>query len=115
MNYGGKLSHAGAALLGLTLAAATTTALAQTAGEPQRPMDATSPAPPPADPGSTVVAGQAPPAQVQALASGDNKTVTNGPVPDTPANRAKYGRPMSHLASLPRFTLGGTALGTPFR
>jgi hypothetical protein len=23
-------------------------------------------------------------------------TVTNGPVPDTPANRAKYGAPMSH-------------------
>jgi len=23
-------------------------------------------------------------------------TVTNGPIPDTPANRAKYGAPMSH-------------------
>ncbi len=25
-----------------------------------------------------------------------NTTVTNGPVPDTPENRAKYGAPMSH-------------------
>lgn len=24
------------------------------------------------------------------------QTVTNGPVPDTPENRAKYGQPMSH-------------------
>ncbi|MBV8684181.1 MAG: hypothetical protein JO111_14990 [Caulobacteraceae bacterium] len=39
--------------------------------------------------------GEAPPSQVQALASGDNAVVTNGPVPDTPANRARYGGPMS--------------------
>ena len=25
-----------------------------------------------------------------------NATVTNGPVPDTAENRAKYGQPMSH-------------------
>jgi hypothetical protein len=24
------------------------------------------------------------------------RTMTNGPIPDTPANRAKYGAPMSH-------------------
>jgi hypothetical protein len=29
-------------------------------------------------------------------ASFSNLTVTNGPVPDTPANRAKYGQPLSH-------------------
>ncbi len=33
--------------------------------------------------------------QRKALASGDNTLVTNGPVPDTAANRAKYGGPMS--------------------
>jgi hypothetical protein len=43
-----------------------------------------------------VPADQLPPAQAQALAAGDNTHVTNGPVPDTPANRAKYGRPMSN-------------------
>jgi hypothetical protein len=36
-----------------------------------------------------------PPDQATALASGDNKLVTNGPVPDTPANRHKYGGPNS--------------------
>jgi len=43
-----------------------------------------------------VPASQLPPGQVAALEQGDNKTLTNGPVPDTPANRAKYGKPMSH-------------------
>jgi hypothetical protein len=42
-----------------------------------------------------VTPGDAPPTQVQALAAGDNAVVTNGPVPDTAANRAKYGGPMS--------------------
>lgn len=27
-------------------------------------------------------------------------TVTNGPVPDTPENRARYGQPMSHAGKL---------------
>jgi hypothetical protein len=44
----------------------------------------------------TVDPAQAPASQVQALQQGDNTLVTNGPVPDTPANRAKYGRPMSN-------------------
>ena len=30
-----------------------------------------------------------------------NTTVTNGPVPDTPENRAKYGSPMSHAGKRP--------------
>ncbi len=34
--------------------------------------------------------------QQRALGAGDNTLVTNGPVPDTAANRAKYGGPMSH-------------------
>jgi hypothetical protein len=44
---------------------------------------------------ATVNAADAPPTQVQALGQGDNVLVTNGPVPDTAANRAKYGGPMS--------------------
>lgn len=43
-----------------------------------------------------VPADQLPPGQAAALAAGDNHLLTNGPVPDTPANRAKYGGPMSH-------------------
>jgi hypothetical protein len=34
--------------------------------------------------------------QATALKSGDNTQVTNGPVPDTKANRARYGKPMSN-------------------
>jgi hypothetical protein len=37
-----------------------------------------------------------PAGQAAALAAGDNHLLTNGPVPDTPANRAKYGGPMSN-------------------
>ena len=43
-----------------------------------------------------IPADQLPQGQATALASGDNQMVTNGPVPDTPANRAKYGGPKSH-------------------
>jgi len=43
-----------------------------------------------------IPADQLPQGQAQALAAGDNHMVTNGPVPDTPANRAKYGGPKSH-------------------
>jgi hypothetical protein len=43
-----------------------------------------------------VPADQLPPGQAAALAAGDNQIVTNGPVPDTRANRAKYGGPMSN-------------------
>ena len=46
--------------------------------------------------GVAVSASQLPPDQAHALAQGDNTMVTNGPVPDTLANRAKYGKPMSH-------------------
>jgi len=35
-----------------------------------------------------------------APASYSTTTVSNGPVPDTPANRAKYGQPMSHAGKL---------------
>jgi len=60
----------------------------------QAAPDATTAAPAAAAPGSTAVPDQvqtpAPAATVVAA------TVTNGPIPDTAANRAKYGGPMSH-------------------
>ncbi len=45
-----------------------------------------------------VVAGDAgtKPSQIDALREGDNRVVTNGPIPDTPANRARFGKPLSH-------------------
>jgi hypothetical protein len=45
--------------------------------------------------GTVMDASQMPTDQAKALGQGDNTMVTNGPVPDTPANRAKYGKPMS--------------------
>lgn len=57
--------------------------------------------PPPSDltgppVGVPIPADQLPPAQANALAIGDNKVVSNAPIPDTPENRAKYGGPKSH-------------------
>jgi hypothetical protein len=46
--------------------------------------------------GTVLTGSEVTPAQAQALENGDNKLVSNGPVPDTPANRAKYGKPMSN-------------------
>jgi hypothetical protein len=34
--------------------------------------------------------------QASGLTAGDTSVVSNGPVPDTAANRARYGSPMSH-------------------
>ena len=104
----------------LSLAAATAASAQQAAPDQSSPMgappqsepsapsqDMNAPPPPPqttapsaaaagANTSAQVVApGDAPPSQVQALAEGDNSLVTNGPIPDTPANRAKYGGPMS--------------------
>ncbi|MGA2951762.1 MAG: hypothetical protein ABSD80_05955 [Caulobacteraceae bacterium] len=98
---------------GLALAAIAASALAQTAPDSSAPADqnmsapATQAAPPPpmAVPATAagvnastgpVPADQLPQGQATALASGDNQMVTNGPVPDTAANRAKYGGPKSH-------------------
>ena len=41
-----------------------------------------------------------PAAQAGSLVAGDTTVVSNGPVPDTRANRAKYGRPLSHAGNL---------------
>jgi hypothetical protein len=98
---------------GVALAAAAASALAQTAPNYPAPTDQTpgaaqsQAAPPPAAAESALAAGantsagpipadQMPQGQAAALAAGDNHVVTNGPVPDTPANRAKYGGPKSH-------------------
>ena len=43
-----------------------------------------------------VSADQLPASQASALAAGDNKLLSNGPVPDTAANRHRFGGPMSH-------------------
>jgi hypothetical protein len=66
--------------------------MAQATAPTQSVPDATAPAPAAGD--TTAV-----PDQVQAptpAATVVAHTVTNGPIPDTPANRAKYGGPMSH-------------------
>jgi hypothetical protein len=101
------------ALAGAMLLAGASLAHAQAAPDPvmaagpAAPPSGTAPPAGPAMPpagsdGATtpamVVAGSpgASATQVAALSQGDNRMVTNGPVPDTPANRAKYGKPMSH-------------------
>jgi hypothetical protein len=63
--------------------------------------DATAPVPPAAADAAGNPAGNTPsvPDQAQTPASGATTVaavMTNGPIPDTPANRAKYGSPMSH-------------------
>jgi hypothetical protein len=74
-------------------------ALAQTQTAPPPPADQMAPSAAEAGVNTStgaVPADQLPPGQAQALAAGDNRLVTNGPVPDTRANRAKYGGPMSN-------------------
>ncbi len=99
-----KPLHALSALL-LT-AAVPTVAMSQTDTNPPPPAatyaapDQTAPAPSAQMGGvnastGPIPADQLPPGQASALASGDNRLVTNGPVPDTAANRAKYGGPNS--------------------
>jgi hypothetical protein len=41
-----------------------------------------------------------PPADAWRLTPNDPYVVTNGPVPDTPANRSRYGAPMSHAGKV---------------
>jgi hypothetical protein len=80
-------------------------AFAQTQMPPNQMAPDPNSAPPPAAPSvatagvntsGPIPADQLPPGQASALAAGDNQVVTNGPVPDTKANRAKYGHPMSN-------------------
>ncbi len=88
-----------------TVAALAGAASAQSAAQPQ-PMDqsvaqASDPslATPDAAAPAPAAASTAVPDQVQTPPAGSTvvaATVTNGPIPDTPANRAKYGAPMTH-------------------
>ena len=41
-----------------------------------------------------------PPGEAWRLTPSDPYVVTNGPVPDTPANRSRYGAPMSHAGKM---------------
>jgi hypothetical protein len=73
----------------------------QTAQPNVAQADTTAPVPPTAADAAGNAAGNTPtiPDQTQAPASSSatvSRMVTNGPIPDTPANRAKYGAPMSH-------------------
>ncbi len=70
-------------------------------GEKANPPDATAPAAqagPPADTANSVApAAGAPPERAPASSvDGAPQVITNGPVPDTQENRAKYGKPLSH-------------------
>lgn len=39
-------------------------------------------------------------AHAEPAAAATTLVVTNGPIPDTPANRAKYGEPLSHAGRM---------------
>ena len=47
-------------------------------------------------PGQTVESSPTPAANAYTLKAGDPNVVSNPPVPDTPANRAAFGKPMSN-------------------
>ncbi len=73
---------------------AETMATPPTAEESGMPASATM-----ADPSAPAVIpldSPTPPYQAWKLKAGDPSVVTNGPVPDTAENRARYGQPMSH-------------------
>ncbi|HEY5289038.1 MAG TPA: hypothetical protein VIJ59_03280 [Caulobacteraceae bacterium] len=107
-----KTLHTLGAVAALAMALPTLS-LAQAAPDPTMAPAQTMPMPadqnmatPPAAPSAStagmntssgpIPADQLPPGQANALAGGDNRMVTNGPVPDTRANRTKYGKPMSN-------------------
>lgn len=92
----------------LVLAAVATVSLAsaahaQTTAQPAAPPPMSMTAPPASDPPVTVQSRSTVQASPAAVAAGvdasamvTTTTVTNGPVADTPENRAKYGQPMSN-------------------
>ena len=47
-------------------------------------------------PGQTVESSPTPAANAYTLKAGDPNVISNPPVPDTPANRAAFGKPMSN-------------------
>ena len=85
---------AGALALGLAGAA-----IAQDTGGSSAPTDTSASAPPPPVSNQDNSAPEAQATGTTTMPSGATDTnvrVTNGPVPDTAENRAKYGSPMSH-------------------
>jgi hypothetical protein len=94
----------------VSLAAATVAIAQQSGADPSTPAQPSAMPAQPSDQGmqgapaaavaganvnATVAASPDTSGQVQDVRLGDSTTVTNGPVPDTPANRAKYGGPTS--------------------
>ena len=61
--------------------------VAATVGDPAAPLGTPSHPIPQSSP--------TPSDQASILVAGDSSVVSNGPVPDTPANRARYGQPLS--------------------
>ena len=96
-----KISARTATIALILAACAAGVALAQDASQPagQGPAPANSPAPgdSSANPSPPAQDAQAPAASSQPPSDGPVvQHVTNGPVPDTPDNRARYGAPMSN-------------------
>ena len=74
-----------------------------TAVNPPLPVDANAPtatAPAPSADVSVAPAAGAPAETVPAASVGGTDVVSNGPVADTPENRAKYGKPMSNAGRM---------------
>ena len=115
MNRSLMLAAAGALA---ALAFAAQPAAAQTAASAQDQSTQAQPAQQAASPASATIgdpaAGPGSPAnpipqssptpvdQAAQLKAGDSSVVSNGPVPDTRANRAKYGQPMSNAGKRTR-------------
>lgn len=81
-----------------TLLAGPAFAQAPTPPPPEGMPAMLTPMPPMADPMAPAVVLQnspTPPGQAWMMKAGDPSVVTNGPVPDTAENRAKYGQPLS--------------------
>ncbi len=83
-----------AAAAGLLAASLAGSAFAQDASGAMTPSTPSSDASQPAMTPPTAPSADSSAANTNATVT--EVTVTNGPVPDTPANRAKYGAPMSH-------------------
>jgi hypothetical protein len=67
--------------------------MTQANGQPQAAQPATEAGQPAAASSSMSTAGLPP---IDTAKAGDPNVITNGPIPDTPENRAKYGQPMSN-------------------
>jgi len=77
------------------LIAAGAVALMTGAAFAQTPADTTEPMPAPSATDSTMSTPSTTATAPSGMATASVQTVTNGPIPDTPENRAKYGAPMS--------------------